>query len=57
MPPEKDAQVLVRMTSEMLHALDAYRRAAPDLPTRPEAVRRLLIKALEGQGLQKATQG
>jgi hypothetical protein len=53
MPPEKDVQVLVRMSSEMAHALDAYRRVAPDLPTRPEAMRQLVIEALEARGLRK----
>lgn len=38
--------VVVRMNPSALAALDAWRRAQADLPTRPEAIRRLVDKAL-----------
>lgn len=38
--------VLIRMPQEMLDFLDEYRRAEPDIPTRPEAARRLLALAM-----------
>lgn len=39
-------QVLVRMPRELFDRLDDLRRAAPDLPSRPEVVRRLVEKAI-----------
>ena len=38
--------VLVRIELELLDQIDELRRAAPDLPSRPEAIRRLVSKAL-----------
>ena len=38
--------VLVRVEMELLERIDELRRAAPDLPSRPEAIRRLVMKAL-----------
>lgn len=38
--------VLVRVEIELLEQIDELRRAAPDLPSRPEAIRRLVVKAL-----------
>lgn len=38
--------VLVRVEVELLEQIDELRRAAPDLPSRPEAIRRLVVKAL-----------
>lgn len=38
--------VLVRVEVELLERIDELRRAAPDLPSRPEAIRRLVLKAL-----------
>lgn len=43
----KNEGVLVRMTPDMLAALDEYRRKLPDLPTRPEALRRIVAEALQ----------
>jgi hypothetical protein len=41
--PETDTESLnVRVTRSMLQAIDDWRRGQPDLPTRPEAIRRLL---------------
>ena len=47
--PPSDAvsiPVLVRVEIELLEQIDELRRAAPDLPSRPEAIRRLVVKAL-----------
>ena len=38
--------VLVRMSPEMLEFLDDYRRDKPELPSRPEAVRQILTRAM-----------
>ena len=38
--------VMVRLAPEQLQELDRWAAAQPDLPTRPEAVRRLVGKAL-----------
>lgn len=38
--------VLVRVEVDLLEHIDELRRAAPDLPSRPEAIRRLVMKAL-----------
>jgi cell fate (sporulation/competence/biofilm development) regulator YlbF (YheA/YmcA/DUF963 family) len=46
MPDEKEVQVLVRMTAAMAEKLDEYRRSQPDLPSRPEAVRRIVAERL-----------
>lgn len=45
--PEKDTvPVMVRMEPELLAKIDEYRRAAPDLPSRPEVIRRFVEKVL-----------
>jgi hypothetical protein len=38
--------IQVRLQRDQLAALDAFRKAEPDLPSRPEAIRRLVEKAL-----------
>lgn len=43
----KEVQVLVRMPVELAERLDEYRRGVTDLPSRPEAVRRILDEALK----------
>jgi hypothetical protein len=40
--------IMVRLQDEALAELDAWRRKQSDLPTRPEALRRLMDKALNG---------
>lgn len=45
-PPVDSEAVNVRLPRDMLDAVDAFRRAEADLPTRPEAIRRLVEKAL-----------
>ncbi|WP_273501117.1 ribbon-helix-helix protein, CopG family [Paracoccus sphaerophysae] len=37
---------MVRVEQDLLDRIDELRRAAPDLPSRPEVVRRLVEKAL-----------
>lgn len=46
--PRVDATpITVRMPPDQLARLDAWAAAQPDKPTRPEAVRRLVDKALK----------
>jgi hypothetical protein len=45
-PPVDTEAVTFRAHRRVLVRLDDWRRAQPDLPTRTEAVRRLLEKAL-----------
>lgn len=40
--------VSTRLQPELLKRLDDWRRAQPDLPSRPEALRRLAEKGLLG---------
>ena len=48
--PKPDTQpVLVRMRQGLVDELDDARRAAADLPSRPEMVRRILEKWVEGR--------
>jgi metal-responsive CopG/Arc/MetJ family transcriptional regulator len=55
--PRKDdkmnRQIMVRLTDELLAAIDEWRRKELDLPTRSEALRRLAIAALKAEGEQK----
>ncbi len=49
--PQTDTQpVMIRMTPEMIAAVDDARRNMPDLPTRPELVRRVMTEWLTQQG-------
>lgn len=42
-PPKKDTMALtVRLDQQMLAQIDALRRDEPDIPTRPEMIRRML---------------
>jgi hypothetical protein len=45
-PKQTGEMVSTRVQPELLEQIDAWRRAQPDLPTRPEALRRLVAKAL-----------
>jgi hypothetical protein len=40
----------VRMPPDELDAVDDWRRGQPDLPSRPEAIRRLVSRALAAEG-------
>ncbi|WP_332461070.1 ribbon-helix-helix protein, CopG family [Rhodobacter sp. CZR27] len=47
-PPKKDTEAInLRLPRELIAALDDRRRIEPDLPTRPEMIRRALIQWLE----------
>jgi hypothetical protein len=45
----KGQLVGVRVHAELLKLIDAYRRSQPDLPSRPEAIRRLIEECLKGK--------
>jgi hypothetical protein len=46
-----DNQVQVRMPQDLRRAIEDFRRNEPDIPTRPEAIRRLLkLAVLARQG-------
>ena len=45
-PAETGVPVLVRLQTDSLAAVDEWRRKQEDLPSRPEAIRRLLNAAL-----------
>ena len=45
-PPQTGEMVATRVQPELLKRLDEWRREQPDLPSRPEALRRLAEKAL-----------
>jgi len=45
-PPETGTPIQVRMQREPLDAVDEWRRKQPDLPSRAEAIRRLVEQAL-----------
>lgn len=42
--------VMIRMTRDMIAALDEHRRLAEDLPTRPELIRRIVAQWLDQNG-------
>jgi len=45
--PKLDTEaVTLRLPREMIETLDERRRLEPDLPTRPEMIRRLLVDTL-----------
>lgn len=46
-PPADTEPVMIRMSRDMIRAIDDYRRTQEDLPTRPEVVRRVLAAWLE----------
>jgi hypothetical protein len=45
-PKQTGAMVATRVQPELLVQIDAWRREQLDLPTRPEALRRLVAKGL-----------
>ena len=45
-PPKTGEPVLVRLQDEPLQSVDEWRRKQPDLPSRAEAIRRLVEQAL-----------
>ncbi|AUM75801.1 ribbon-helix-helix protein, CopG family [Paracoccus jeotgali] len=47
-PPRKDTEAInLRLSQAMIAAIDERRRIEPDLPTRPEMIRRALAQWLE----------
>lgn len=46
-PGQSGKLVGTRLQPEELDALDAWREQQPDKPSRPEAMRRLMMEALE----------
>jgi hypothetical protein len=53
-PPVESEAVNVRFLSSDLSRIDDWRRQQPDLPGRPEAIRRLVEQALDSQPKKKA---
>nr|WP_155046214.1 ribbon-helix-helix domain-containing protein [Paracoccus shanxieyensis] len=50
-PPKKDTEAInLRLPRELIEAIDDRRRVEPDLPTRPEMIRRALVQWLEMTG-------
>ncbi|HEX8193516.1 MAG TPA: hypothetical protein VF552_11530 [Allosphingosinicella sp.] len=43
-----------RMQPELLKLLDEWRREQPDLPSRPEAIRRIIEQAVRGRGADRS---
>lgn len=56
-PPTDTQPVMIRMTPEMIAALDDARRNITDLPTRPELVRRVMTDWLRQQGYLPEDEG
>ncbi|TMV03158.1 hypothetical protein FGI60_12150 [Brucella haematophila] len=49
--PAVDTEAVnVRLPREVIEAVDAYRKNEPDLPTRPEGIRRLVTVVLREKG-------
>ena len=48
-PPVDSEAVTVRLRSEAISRIDDWRREQPDLPGRPEAIRRLVETALSAE--------
>ncbi|WGR54780.1 ribbon-helix-helix protein, CopG family [Paracoccus versutus] len=46
-PPVDSEAINLRLPRELIEALDNRRRLEPDLPTRPEMIRRALVQWLE----------
>ncbi|QEU07414.1 ribbon-helix-helix protein, CopG family [Paracoccus yeei] len=46
-PPVDTEAINLRLPRELIEAIDNRRRLEPDLPTRPEMIRRALVQWLE----------
>jgi hypothetical protein len=46
-PGQSGDMISTRVQPELMKQIDAWRREQPDLPSRPEALRRLAMKGLE----------
>lgn len=49
MADDPSTPVMVRLTADQLSAVDDWRRTQPDIPSRPEAIRRLTEAGLAAQ--------
>jgi hypothetical protein len=56
MSEDKTIQVLVRTTPGQADAVDNWRRQQPDIPSRPEAMRRLVEVGLQSGGGETVAQ-
>ncbi len=48
-PGQSGTFIGARVQPDLLERIDAWRREQPDLPSRPEALRRLAAKGLAGE--------
>ena len=47
-PPKKDTEAInLRLPRDLIREIDDRRRVEPDLPTRPEMIRRALVQWLD----------
>lgn len=53
-PPVDTVAINLRLPRKALEEVDAYRRAQNDLPTRPEAIRRLIEAGLQAMKAEPA---
>lgn len=53
-PPVNTEAVTVRLHVDAIEAIDNWRRSEPDLPSRPEAIRRLVEIGLDSAPKRKA---
>lgn len=49
-PPVDSEAINVRLTRDVIEAVDAFRKEESDLPSRPEGIRRLLTAMLKEKG-------
>ena len=47
--PAADSQIQVKIPKDLRSAIENFRRNEPDIPTRPEAIRRLLRQAMRAR--------
>jgi hypothetical protein len=47
--------IQIRLQSDLWSAVESFRRNEPDIPTRPEAVRRLIQRALGSRAVLTQT--
>lgn len=52
-PPVQTEAINLRLHVDLISLIDDFRRGEKDLPSRPEAIRRLLNDKLIGIGLKK----
>jgi hypothetical protein len=47
---ESSPAIQIRLRKDLWSAVEGFRRNEPDIPTRPEAIRRLIQRALASNG-------